>query len=243
MATAARRRWVLFLVLVAAFTFSVTWADDSAVKPHNERAKMYEPLAKFIAARQAEFDRIDVERKAQLEKLSTYIRGRMKEGKPARLIFVCTHNSRRSHMAQLLATVAAETQGIRLMSYSGGTESSAFNPRAVAAMERAGFRVEKTSDDDNPIYHVRFSDNRPAVTCFSKRYDNAPNPKGQFAAVMVCGEADKSCPAVPGADDRFVIPYVDPKVSDGTVNEAATYDERCAQIAREMLYILSRAAQ
>ena len=48
---------------------------------------------------------------------------------------------------------------------------------------------------------------------------------------MVCNDADQKCPTVPGATDRFAIPFVDPKVSDGTEAEAATYDERCAQIA------------
>jgi hypothetical protein len=89
---------------------------------------------------------------------------------------------------------------------------------------------------------VRFSDDRPATTCFSKRYDDAPNPIEDFAAVLVCGEADKACPAVRGARARFPIPYVDPKVADGTPQEAAAYDERCAQVAREMLYVMSRVA-
>ncbi len=241
MATAVKRRCLLFLVIVAALAGPATWADDLTVKPRTEKGKMYEPIAKFIAARQAEFGQIDSSRKAQLEELSTYIRERRDAGKPVRLVFVCTHNSRRSHMAQLWATVAAEAYRFRVSAYSGGTESSAFNPRAVSAMERAGFRIEKTTDDDNPIYHVRFSDDRPAMTCFSKKYDNAPNPKADFAAVMVCGEADKACPSVAGANRRIAIPFVDPKISDGTPKEAATYDERCAQIAREMLYVMNSA--
>ncbi len=157
-----------------------------------------------------------------------------------RLIFVCTHNSRRSQMAQLWAAVAAEKYGLQATTYSGGTESTAFNPRAVAAMQRAGFRIEKTTDDDNPIYHARYADDRPALTCFSKKYDGAPNPKKHFAAVMVCGDADRKCPNVSGADERVAIPFVDPKVSDGSPSESQTYDERCAQIAREMLYVMSR---
>jgi arsenate reductase len=208
-----------------------------------ERTSMFKPLAAFVAARQAEFDQIDPDRKAQLEALSAYVQAQRSANKPVRLLFVCTHNSRRSHMAQLWAAVAAEAYGIRATTYSGGTESTAFNPRAVAAMERAGFRVEKTTDDSNPVYHLRFSDECPAQTCFSKRFDNAPNAKDGFAAVMVCSEADKACPAVAGADRRFAMAYVDPKIADGTAQEAAAYDERCAQIAREMLYVMSRAAR
>jgi arsenate reductase len=155
---------------------------------------MLKPIAQYVAARQAEFDRIDANRKKQLEELSAYVRKQRAADKPARLIFVCTHNSRRSQMAQLWASVAADTYGIQASTYSGGTESTAFNPRAVAAVERAGFQVENTTQDANPIYHVRFSSDRPALTCFSKKYDNAPNPKDDFAAIMVCDDADRACP-------------------------------------------------
>jgi hypothetical protein len=43
---------------------------------------------------------------------------------------------------------------------------------------------------------------------------------------------------VKGANFRVAIPYVDPKVSDGKPEEAATYDERCLQIATEMLWVM-----
>jgi len=78
------------------------------------------------------------------------------------------------------------------------------------------------------------------MVCFSKVYDEAPNPASEFVAVMVCTEADGACPDVAGATGRFALPYVDPKASDGTGLESATYDDRCAQIAREMLYMMSR---
>ena len=60
---------------------------------------------------------------------------------------------------------------------------------------------------------------------------------------MVCNDADQKCPTVPGAIDRFAIPFVDPKVSDGTEAEAATYDERCAQIAREFLWVAHKTKE
>lgn len=211
-------------------------------QPPKDACRMYEPLAEFVTARRGEFDRIDAGRRAQLDALSAYIREQRAADKPVRLNFICTHNSRRSHMSQLWAAVAAEAYGIPVTVYSGGTEATAFNPRAVAAMERAGFRIEKTTDDKNPIYHVRVADNRPALTCFSKRYDNAPNSTEGFAAVMVCDQADAACPTVSGAAARFSLPFVDPKAADGTPKEAETYDARCAQIARELLYVMSRAA-
>jgi hypothetical protein len=44
---------------------------------------------------------------------------------------------------------------------------------------------------------------------------------------------------VPGALKRFATPYEDPKAFDGTPDEARMYDERCRQIARELLYVFS----
>jgi protein-tyrosine-phosphatase len=240
------RVMIAALIAVALVASAVASEDATSERDdagrHGETASLFKALSDYAAARQAEFDQIDRKRKARLEELSAYIRGHLAAEQPVRMIFVCTHNSRRSQMSQLWAAVAAETYGIHAATYSGGTASTAFNPRAVAAMQRAGFQIEQTTDDSNPIYHVRCSDQRPAMTCFSKKYDSAPNPREGFAAVMVCSQADRSCPLVRGATGRIAIPYVDPKVADGTKQEAATYDERCAQIAREMLYVMSRAA-
>ncbi len=80
------------------------------------------------------------------------------------------------------------------------------------------------------------------MACFSKKYGDEPNPREGFGAVMTCSSADRGCPIVYGADARFAIPYVDPKVSDGTDAEAATYDARLEQIGTEMLYLMGQVA-
>ncbi len=236
-----RKAWSVGFVAAALAGGAVVAERTDRTQGQGEM-NIYPELAEYVTQRQAEFDQISAERKRQLSQLSDYLRKRADAGDSSRLIFVCTHNSRRSHMAQLWAAVAAEVYGVPVATYSGGTEATAFNPRAVAALQRAGFRIEKTTQDKNAIYHARFSAERPALTCFSKQFSNAPNPQAEFGAVMVCSDADRSCPTVAGADCRFAIPYVDPKVADGTKLEHATYDERCAQIAREMLFVMRRAA-
>ena len=80
------------------------------------------------------------------------------------------------------------------------------------------------------------------LSCFSKKYGDESNPSEGFGAVMTCSSADRGCPLVYGADARFAIPYVDPKVSDGTDAEAATYDARLEQIGTEMLYLMGQVA-
>jgi arsenate reductase len=205
-------------------------------------AELGPSLSKYVAARTAEFDEVAADRRATLDELAAYLRRQRDAGEPVRLVFICTHNSRRSHMAQLWAAAAAAFYRIEYVdAFSGGTEATAFNPRAVAALERAGFEIKTSAPGDaNPRYLVRLSPSADALECFSKVYDQAPNPTTDFCAVMTCSAADEACPRVPGATLQLAIPYDDPKVADGMPEEAATYDERCAQIAREMLFAFSR---
>ena len=204
-------------------------------------ADFFPQVSHYIASSLAEFDRIPEDRRKALRKVAGYVRAQVESGRDASLNFICTHNSRRSHMSQLWAQTAAEHFGIpRVRTFSGGTEATAFNPRAVAAMQRAGFAVEKSGRGDNPLYHVRNGPAQPPMTAFSKVYFDQSNPQKDFCAVMTCSQADESCPIVRGADYRVAIPYEDPKAFDGTDLESAGYDERCRQISREMLYLFSQ---
>jgi arsenate reductase (thioredoxin) len=200
-------------------------------------------LAEFVKERVAEVRDIPPARRETLAKLADYIRSQRETDKPIRLTFVCTHNSRRSQMAQVWAVLAAAHYGVDgFMGYSGGTEQTAFNPRAVAALKRAGVNIEPrlaVADGENVRYAVAVQDQEKPLVCFSKVYNQPPNPESDFAAVMTCSEADKNCPSIPGADIRIALPYDDPKTSDGTPREAQAYDDRCRQIAREMFYLFS----
>jgi arsenate reductase len=145
-------------------------------------------------------------------------------------------------MAQLWAAAAARHFGVDgVRAYSGGTEVTAFNPRAVAAIERAGFSVLNPGGE-NPRYLVAFEGEGRAIECFSKKYDDPHNPNEGFGAIMTCSDADEACPVVIGAAFRFPVRYDDPKAADGTPEESSVYDERCRQIAIEMLYLFSRVA-
>ena len=181
------------------------------------------------------------DRSQALDRLAGFIAARATAGRPSRLTFICTHNSRRSQLAQIWARAAAAHLGVPAVeTYSGGTEATAFNPRAVAAMRRAGFRIDDPDGGDNPVYRVRFADGAEPMECFSKLYHQAPNPEREFCAVMTCSAADATCPVVLGAAERISLPYDDPGFFDGSDREAAAYDERCRQIAREMLAVFSK---
>lgn len=205
------------------------------------KKEYYPEINSFISDVIKDFESIEDDRKRQLKKLALYIKSKRDAGEEAKIVYICTHNSRRSHMSQLWGMVAADYYGVEdISTYSGGTEATAFNPRSVACLKRAGFKIEPKTEGENPIYTVSYSNNRPTVEAFSKKYTHEDNPSGNFAAVMTCSDADKNCPTVEGASMRLAIPYVDPKVSDNTPEEAATYDERCKQIAIEEFYLFSQ---
>ena len=204
-------------------------------------------LAAYIQARIAEFDQIPESRVAELRVLGDWVKNQQASQTPTSLNFICTHNSRRSHLAQIWAGVAARHFEIdNVDTFSGGTEATAFHPNAVEAIRRCGFDVSTeenpgTSSGENPIYVVRTSPDSSPWRCFSKVYDQSPNPSADFAAIMVCESANAACPVVTGASLKIPLPYVDPKISDGTDDESATYDERCRQIAREMLFAFDKS--
>jgi arsenate reductase (thioredoxin) len=188
-----------------------------------------------------DFNKIPEERKKTLRDLARYVEKKIVAGEKASLVFICTHNSRRSHMAQLWAQAAAAYYGIpNVFAYSGGTEVTAFNTRAVKTMEAIGFRIKTISESNNPLFEVRFSDDLPPIKGFSKKYDDIENPKSGFGAIMTCSHADENCPVVDGAQMRVTISYDDPKNFDGSSQEAEMYRERAYQIGCEILYSFSK---
>lgn len=192
---------------------------------------MFDAVRTYLDQIALELDQIPAERKAVLDGLAEFYRS--SESKAFN--FICTHNSRRSHLGQIWGAAACDYHGIaRIASFSGGTEATAMNPRIVGALERVGLVVEGTPGE-NPRYAVRWSTSE-GVTCWSKTYSDPANPASDFCAVMTCTDADEGCPVVLGAAARISLPFIDPKVSDDTPSEALTYDARCRQIAREMLY-------
>jgi arsenate reductase len=209
------------------------------MKPH-----FYPDLLTYLQSCESEWDAIPAERKQELEQLGGYVRQQLQAGRSAKLTFICTHNSRRSHLSQIWAHIAAQYYGLNgVETYSGGTEATAFNPRAVLALRHCGLKIE--ADDlslSNPTYLVRSSDSSPPLICFSKVFDQTPNPTRDYCAIMTCSQADDACPVVGGCELRLPIRYDDPKLADDTPAEAARYAERSRQICREMLYALHQAS-
>ncbi|MEO1053973.1 MAG: protein-tyrosine-phosphatase [Bacteroidota bacterium] len=194
-------------------------------------------LKKYIDVVVTEFDQVDEDRKANLKEIGDFLLKEIEEDGRTDVIIICTHNSRRSHISQAWLQTAAVYYGIDgVQVFSGGLEETAFHPNALAALERAGFNISGVQSKGNPVYTL--SNGTATYVMYSKKYTDGQNPQKDFAAIMVCSEADKSCPTVQGADARFSLPFEDPRYYDNTPSQEMKYNETVRLIAREMFYLV-----
>ncbi len=184
--------------------------------------------------------KISTDRKQLLQSLVNFIQEKKDTNEGINLNFICTHNSRRSHLSQVWAqTMAAYYNMNDVFCYSGGTEATAMFPKAVETLKNSGFQIRTISEGKNPIYSIKHSDNKHSIIGFSKTFDDEFNPKSDFAAIMTCSHADENCPFIIGAEKRIPLTYDDPKAFDNTPQQAAKYKERSLQIATELFYVFS----
>jgi arsenate reductase (thioredoxin) len=112
----------------------------------------------------------------------------------ARVLFLCTHNSARSQMAEGLLRHLA---GDRFEAYSAGTEATHVRPLAIRAMNEIG--VDISGQESKTL----------------ERYLGEP-----FEYVItVCDDANEACPFFPGATNRLHWSLPDPSAAEGTEEE------------------------
>lgn len=180
-------------------------------------------------------------RKPVLQPLVDFIVSKTASQIPVRLNFICTHNSRRSHLCQIWAQTAAAYFNVgSVCCYSGGTEATALFPAIAETLKQHGFAVKPICEGANPVYAVKYGQDELPIAAFSKLFDDAFNPRSNFAAIMTCSEADSGCPYISGAEARVAIPFLDPKEHDNTPFQTEKYRERSLQIASEMFYVFSK---
>lgn len=207
------------------------------------------------------------ERKKYLDEMIQYIHKKVASNEAIRFIFICTHNSRRSHLTQIWCQTMAFYFGIKdVYCYSGGTETTAMFPKIVETLKQQGFQINSmvsqvknetifsnstitdTSllhqpSQSNIVYSVKYALNEPAMACFSKVYSDPFNPVSDFAAIMTCASADQGCPYIAGANViRIPVRYDDPKAFDGSDQMDAKYLERSLEIASDMYYVFSNCS-
>lgn len=204
---------------------------------------MYKNLADTIST-VISVQNISEERKTILQPLIDFVQQKKDNNQAININFICTHNSRRSHLSQVWAQVASAYFSIpNVHCYSGGTEETALFPKVAETLTNQGFSIFKIVENNNPVYAIKYSDNALPVIGFSKKYDSPFNPVSAFAAIMTCSQADGGCPFIAGAEKRIPIIFEDPKISDGTAEQTKVYAERSLQIATEMFYIFSKISR
>lgn len=115
---------------------------------------------------------------------------------PESVLFLCTHNSARSQMAEALARDLAARRGSNVQVFSAGTEARGVHPLAFRAMQELGLDL---------------SSHR------SKTLDEVPADPAYV--ITLCSSAAQSCPVFPGARrvEHWDLP--DPSAAKGTDDE------------------------
>ncbi|NND78976.1 MAG: protein-tyrosine-phosphatase [Maribacter sp.] len=200
---------------------------------------LYTAIEKTIAT--LDVESIPVERKETLRPFIEYIQKKHQTNQAIRINFICTHNSRRSHLSQVWAqTMAYYFKTKEVFCYSGGTEATALFPMVAETLRYSGFEINTLSKGENPVYSIKYAENQHPIIGYSKKFDDDFNPKSKFAAIMTCSQADEGCPFIAGAEQRISITFEDPKAFDNTPQQAEKYMERSLQIANELYYVFSQ---
>ncbi|MFN0047702.1 MAG: hypothetical protein ACKVOU_01115 [Cytophagales bacterium] len=162
------RNFSAILILVLSF----------ALQSHSQGA-LYKKLKKYCDKVPLGFAEIPEDRKQSLREIGDYIIAQKRERKKAILTVICTQNSSRSHLGQIWIKTACYYYGIdSIEAFSGGTNASAFNERAISALERVGFQIAKMNVEDpkNPKYTVSIGADLGNFMMYSKKYNDKQNP-------------------------------------------------------------------
>ncbi len=209
------------------------------VANHKNQSMLYQPIQHQIETLNQ--TAVSDDRKKGLQSLINYIQSKVNLKQDIRLNFICTHNSRRSHLSQVWAQTMAYYFDIKnVFCYSGGTESTALFSAAAKSLSDSGFEIEVLGNDTNPIHAIKYASTAHPIIGFSKTFDSPFNPASDFAAVMTCASADIGCPFISGAEARIPMTFEDPKAFDNTPHQAQKYTERSLQIATELKYVFSQ---
>lgn len=137
-------------------------------------------------------------------------------GQRTRVLFLCTHNSARSQMAE---AILRELAGDRVETASAGTEVTRVHPLAIAEMAGRGIDIAAQR---------------------SKHMDEFVGESFDYV-VTVCDNAQESCPIFPGAPERIHWSIPDPSAAEGTEEERAAAFKRAAdELTVRIRYLLNR---
>jgi arsenate reductase len=188
-----------------------------------------------------ETQRIPAERKHALREIRAYIQQKLNDKQTPHLLFVCTHNSRRSILAEVWATAVGAYYNIpNLQVYSCGTEVTAVHPMVIHTLREENFTISSNSTTGNPTYSIGFGEGFAPIETHSMTFDDIPLQNKGFAAVMVCSSASDNCPYIAGTEKRIALPFEDPKAYDEHPDKKQAYLHTGKEIAREMKFAFQK---
>lgn len=181
---------------------------------------------------------IDENRKQLLKSIAVYIAEQVTANKKVNINYICTHNSRRSQLAQVWSSYATNYYKFSdINSFSGGTAATAFYRNTVKTLQEVGFTFQIIEfSHQNPVYAINYKNGINPIVGFSKLYDDEYNKK-PFIAITTCSNAAENCPFITDAIERFHLPFNDPKTFDNTLYQSEKYLEINQQIAGEIHFI------
>ena len=183
---------------------------------------------------------LEKNRKEKLIELAQTIKNTYKNENNVKIIFICTHNSRRSQFCHAWAYVSSLYFKLDFIKpFSGGTETDTFNLNVINSLINSGLKIEKTHKG-KAIYLLKSFKKDKGINLYSKVYNSKLNPSKHFIAIMTCSDADQMCPVIKGADKKISLPYSDPRVADNTGLEKEVYNQTCSIIAKEMFYLMKQ---
>lgn len=212
----------LLLVLVASGTQSFTL---KAPKP-----KLYEPIAKYFQSLTG--TAIEQGHVLAVEHLFAAVRSAQGNDNKVYIVYSCPDNSFRSQEAQiLLQSLAAVNQIKKLDVSSVGSASGDVDPRLIKLLQKNGFQVTTgTSTDGKTAYTVKFSDQLPGITLYSKIADKTTLPTAKYYLFKTCDTNESGCTDLPGAFYTTLMGYKSPK----EVQDDAALEKEFNTIAAEI---------
>ena len=196
----------------------------------NQINKVHDGIKEYIL--ELKENSISKKRLKNLEKIINEINRYTIDKNYPKIIFICTHNSRRSQLAEIWAHTFNFVFEKNIKVFSAGTVKDKFSSRLVSVLKEIGFKVKKKSNK----FIFNFSENHNSIPMNSKLIDEI-YLKDNFITIMTCSNADKNCPVIPNALSRILLSYEDPKKFDFTNQETKKYKETSHKIALEFYYI------
>lgn len=187
--------------------------------------------AGIVAMHKSEADRRDIYYSLEINRLKSLFQeaeqalNLLNEGKrynaskasPIRVLFVCTHNSARSQMAEALLR---ELSGGEIAVFSAGGEPSSIHPDAIAAMRAINIDIAKQQPKDWTVFAGQHFD----------------------YVISVCDRAREVCPVFPGSQ-IIHWSFPDPAAIANSEQRKAVFEQTAAALKQRVQYFLDGLRQ